>query len=357
MFALVRPSYRDYQHAHQCFGTYWASGRAAAQGLNPYVAYPETFRGDYRDYGGSPSVPDLNLNPPFVLPILQFLSYLPIQSFSVLWAVIGFLAQITATAMLLWIRPEMQNRQICWLLCSAPVIDGLAFGQIYSVLGLLIAIAYVSKKLGHDTAAAICIGLVVAIKPTLAFWPVFLYLGGYRKNALQSGSVACLASLLPIPLYGLKIYREWFTALSPDVHWLAYDDIALIPTFSRHGHRQIGFAVAAALAIALGAWVSKRKPDFTSASGVALIAAIVCGPLAWFDYVSFVAPFFTARNWNWWGTLAAVLLGPLLMFKALGGGLYLAGTLLILGVFVAHTERAGVRILEQEEMQRSLTIA
>jgi hypothetical protein len=63
---------------YAAFGSYQASGHAAAVGLNPYAPYPETFRSTF----GSLIVPDINFNPPCLLPLFQGLSHLSRASFS-----------------------------------------------------------------------------------------------------------------------------------------------------------------------------------------------------------------------------------------------------------------------------------
>ena len=50
------------------------------------------------------------------------------------------------------------------------------------MLFLLAALALIFMERGQGLAAAIAIGLPVAIKPTTAFWPLFLYLAAGSEN-------------------------------------------------------------------------------------------------------------------------------------------------------------------------------
>ncbi len=109
------------------FGTLWASGHAAISGLNPYVDYPQTYQ------NGPAMGPDLNLNPPFVLPLLQLLSHLPIQQFTLVWTLLMGMFYAAGTALLGRNVPTLQARQLFWLLLSVPTIVTLGAGQIYGL--------------------------------------------------------------------------------------------------------------------------------------------------------------------------------------------------------------------------------
>ena len=50
------------------FGSYWASGNEANHGLNPYAVYPVTHVSHSH---GQPTLIDLNLNPPALIPPMQ----------------------------------------------------------------------------------------------------------------------------------------------------------------------------------------------------------------------------------------------------------------------------------------------
>lgn len=330
------------------FGLYWASGAAIARGSNPYAVFPETFTSHLQIMGKEQVVVDLNLNPPCVLPFLQALSHLSPERWNVTWTVGSFLLLLGTVALLMWRRPDIQKRQILWLLLAAPVFDTLLGTQLYFVLFLFAALALVFLDSDHAGAAAIAIGLVVAIKPTTAFWPLFLYLAGYRKLALRSCGVTLVASAAPLLLYGPSVYREWFSAIAKDPHWIFPGNIALPAVFARLGLPSLGFALAVILAALLTVAVWKTKPEFTTVSGIALCAAILCAPFAWVDYALLVAPYFVSRRWSLPSNLAAALLtvpGAVIvvmsrpagrLWVTLGSGIYVAAVSIILASFASH---------------------
>lgn len=75
------------QHSTLSFGSYWASGRAMHFGQNPYGVYPETFRSNFTFFGGPASFPDVNLNPPCLLPLFYLMSNLTLVHFAVVWTI------------------------------------------------------------------------------------------------------------------------------------------------------------------------------------------------------------------------------------------------------------------------------
>jgi Glycosyltransferase family 87 len=327
-------------------GTFWTSGSAAARGENPYAANPETYTNRVQVLGRQWIVADFNLNPPCVLPLFQALSHLSIQKFAVVWTIGSCLLLFGTVALLMWHLPGMQKRQIVWLMLAASVFDTLLELQIYFLLFFLAALVLLFFDSERKWAAAIAIGLLVAIKPTLAFWPLFLYLGGHRKLALRSLAVTLAVTAAPLLFYGPSIYRQWFSALASDTHWLYPINIAIPAFFARLGLRSVGLPIAAILAAFLAWIIWKTKPTVITISGIAICAAILCAPLAWVDYTLVLAPYFVSRRWTIPSTAAAILLmvptayinimssSSGRLWISLASGIYLAAMCIILTTFL-----------------------
>jgi hypothetical protein len=290
------------------YGTYWSSGIAVARGMNPYQPNSLTAHSHVFALGQIHVITDLNLNPPCLLPVLQVLSYLTLRQFGIVWAV-GSVLFLTATIGLLrWHCSAMQLRQLLWLGLSSAVFDTFSAGQVYFLLMLLAALAWVCAERREDFAASIALGLLVAIKPTIIFWPVFLFLSGRHKLCLRSLCVTSLAFILPAGLYGSVIYRQWVDVLRNDQHWIIATDISIPAYFARLGVRSLGVWFAGMTAAWLAYTVWKKKPSIALTSGIALCASILCAPLAWSAYTLMLAPFFVARRWRRMETMAALLL-------------------------------------------------
>lgn len=293
------------------FGTYWASGNAANHHLNPYAAYPETFRFDFSRFGGPDSLPDLNLNPPCVLPMFQLVALLPIHEYGVVWTVANLMFFVISAGLLIRLHPAIQFRQILWIPVMRPVFETFSCGQIYLLLFCLAVIAWALYERGKEDLSAITIGLFVAIKPTMMFWPVLLLLvPKHRRMGRYSLATVGVAYILPVLFYGPRIYVQWLNAIKGDQHWRDVANIGLIPLFRRFGLPGFGYFFAASLAVAIAIWAIQKQPDFVTLSGASICAGILCSPLAWFVYFLWVVPFFVARRWNWLGIGAAAAFTP-----------------------------------------------
>jgi hypothetical protein len=293
---------------YAAFGSYWVSGSAVSHRLNPYAAYPETSRSHILTLGEQRTIIDINLNPPCMLPLFQITSHFSLVKVGVIWTTVSLTLLLSATWLLVRHRPEMQARQVVWLLLAVSVFDTIKSEQIYLLLLFLSAVAWVCADNKRDVIAVIALGMLVAIKPTTVFWPIFLFLAGRRRLALRSLAVTAIVSAVPLPLYGWNVYREWLTALKADNHWIVPTDIAIPAYFTRLGHREAGLLLAAALFAMLALWIWRRRPNLEVVSGIALCATLLCAPLAWYDYSLMLAPVFVAHRWNKLETTAAFLL-------------------------------------------------
>jgi hypothetical protein len=245
----------------------------------------------------------------------------------------------------MWHRPNLQHRQIVWLLLSTPVLFTLMGWQMYFLLFFLCTVALIFVESGHEIPAAFAIGILVAIKPTLAYWPLFLFLSGYKRIATCACVVALAVGLGPLAFYGPGVYREWLQAVAIDKHWTFPTDIAIPAYFARLGLSTFGIAFAVGTAALLSWTVYKTKPGFVTVSGLALCAAILCAPLSWADYALFLAPYFVSHRWKLPSTIAAALLmipnqvptflsrPPGRLGVALGSGIYFAAFWIMVFVF------------------------
>jgi hypothetical protein len=286
------------------FRDYWGSGRAATAGLNPYVTYPLIHR---QHYMGTELTAEGNLNPPIILPVFQVTSHRSLRAFSYTWTLLSFLLLTACVVILMTTQPYMQTRQVLWLMLCAPTLTTLGEGQIYFLLFALAVLALISLQRGRLLLAAIAIGLLVAIKPIFVLWPVLLLFSDWRI-AIRSFVSAFIFSVLPLPFYGLTVYREWASALAGDSHWIAPVNIALVAYARRLDHPSLGAAAAFLFFIATATWARRTRPDALQASAVMLCASVLCSPLAWPGYLLPAAPFLVARRWGTLETIGAGLL-------------------------------------------------
>jgi hypothetical protein len=359
-FLLVVATMRDikdlqvgHPQKYREFGTFWASGFAAAHGQNPYSSYPLTWK-IHPIFGNSFLVKDVNLQPPCMLPFFEFVSHFDPQRGVRVWSITSLAAFIFGTALIFTIRRgELQKRQIVWLLLAPAVTDTQLLGQDYVLLFLFAAIAWAALERDKYFLADLCIGILVAMKPNLLLWPLLLFLAGYRRSAVRIAVVAGSITLMPVFRYGPGIYRLWLEAAAKYPHSMIPTDVSITAFFIRLGIAPLGIVVTAVLMGSIMMIVALYRPKAIDIAPMAICTAILCSPIAWYQYVVMLAPFFVARRWDKKSNLAALLLfvpsiipalsmagGP---FVAVLGGLpYFAAFWIILVLSVQRLSDEGI---------------
>lgn len=308
MRAIAHPPY-DGLHSVQPYsvmGTFWASGDAARKGLDPYGLYPFTFR-PRAFFKDGPIVYDPNLNPPALLPLFSFIARFPLPRVVQVWKILSGLIVLLTTAGLIW-RYRIERKQLWWLLTGGAVISTFTLQQSYSLLFAIAALAWFLLDADHDIEAGICLGLLCAIKPNFAVWPLALALAGRRKFLPPALIVFALLSLIPIVVYGPAVYPEWLRAASVDSHSIFPSDVSLIGNATRWGAEAVGYVLSALLLLLTAVLARFGRPTLREVSGFAICAAILCSPLAWMHYVLVLVPVLVSRFWTKPQQLAALLL-------------------------------------------------
>jgi Glycosyltransferase family 87 len=308
--------------------SFWVSGWAANHHLNPYAVYPSQWH--FKPIPNGPEIYDVNLSPPCLLPLFQLLAIFPQRAIVIPWTFVSTLLFVSGTA-LLWIarRGEMQARQILWLLLSSSVIDTLWLGQDYGLMFLLACAVWLLISSERMAAAGICMGILIAMKPNLGLWPILLFVAGYKRPAVLSALSAAAISILAAVIYGPEIYRQWLQAYPLEPRHIFTSDISFVGIFTRLGLPAIGAALAVVWSLSLLLFVRRARPGLVDICGLALCTGILCSPLGWHYYVLFLAPFFVARRWNRFETIAAVLVALPVLFEALVMGHSRAGEFLV----------------------------
>ena len=286
------------------FASYWVSGQAASRGLDPYAPTPETTV----FYFGDISLPELNLNPPLLLPLFQLLALLEVSTAARLLGIASTLAFLGTAGALSCCAAGLQKRQVVWLFAMPAFLDTVSLGQVYVGLLVLSAVAWIRLRSGRSTAAGVAIGALVAVKPVFLLWPVVLWLAGHRRPAAVAGATAAALTAVALLAYGPDVSLRWIAALAADRHALLPVDASLGGYLTRLGQPRLGLAAGGAVALAVAAWSWHRRPGVLDASAVALAASILAAPLAWFHYTLVLVPALLARPWGVLPSAAALLL-------------------------------------------------
>jgi hypothetical protein len=140
LIAIALIAFQPGSRHYAAFGAYWVSGSAVSHGLNPYATYPEINPSHILTPSGQRTIIDINLNPPCMLPLFQILSHLSLVKVGIIWTTVSLTLLLSATWLLVRHRPEMQARQVVWLLLAISVFDTIICEQIYLQLLFLSAV-------------------------------------------------------------------------------------------------------------------------------------------------------------------------------------------------------------------------
>ena len=284
---LERISTRE-MDVHGDFDSFWRSARALLEG------------GDIYDAGAKL----VNLNPPVWTVIMS-----PLGLLEALSAYYGFVLISLAVALgyLAWTAQEVRLGAgwsvvgSAMLLLSSPMLSTLALGQIYPILTLGLVAAWVADRRDRHLLSGVALGLVVAIKPSLApilLWPLVRRRWEAFGAAMAAGAVATLVGLLVAGIGATRTYLGVLEEASASAYW----DNASLPAaaarlFTENPYAQnlatLPGAVYVAYAIGIGVVLltAVRIREGPEVGLWALVAAsLVASPIAWHNYLVLLAP-------------------------------------------------------------------
>ena len=283
---------------HVDFDSFWRSARALLEG------------GDIYDAGARL----VNLNPPVwtvLISPLGLMEAIDAYRLFVLLSVLVVLGYLAWTAEELGLRPVWAVVGAGLLLLSSPLISTLALGQVYPVLALGLVAAWVLDRRENRRLSGVALGLVVALKPSLApvlLWPLVRRRWDAFVAACASGLAATLVGLVVAGPEATWRYIGVLNEGSANAYW----DNASIPAamarlFTEHPYGQnaatlpwmvyVGYAIG----IAVVALTASRIRGGGEAGLWALVAAsLLTSPIAWHNYLVLLAPgvlLLLARGW------------------------------------------------------------
>jgi len=277
------------------FGSFWASGKAANAGLNPYAVYPGTFH--------SPGTGHVhpNLNPPVSLLLFAPLAQLdPQATLTALWW--GGLVVYAAIVVLTLRRHAPPNALVlgAWALALPALWDGLRLGQVYVLLFAGVALVWYLIEEERPSLAAVAIGCLVALKPNLLLWPALLFVAGHRRMAAIAALSFAGLSALPILFFGPEVYVQWLEMLLGDIGGRSgyFANVTVVSIGVRAGSHLTG-GMLAALVFAWAVLEARRHAlSATQAGALAIGVAILVSPVAWLHYLLLLVPALLRLRWT-----------------------------------------------------------
>lgn len=284
------------------FGSFFASGQAASQGLDPFGVYPLTM-------GASSGAAAANLNAPLSVVVFQALTPFDPATAREAWFVATLLAFVATLGLLLRAYPTSRGLlQVAWPFAAAAFWETIDLGQVYAFLALISTVAWLLLGRQRPVLAGVAIGFVVAFKPNFVVWPILLWLSGARRAAAASLAAATGFGLVPLALYGPRVYAEWFAAVRADAINPQVANASLAGLLTRLGAPPtVALAAAGIGLLALALWIWRRRPPAATTSALGLLGALLCSPLAWVGYGLFLLPIARGARTSWWLALGVAL--------------------------------------------------
>jgi alpha-1,2-mannosyltransferase/arabinofuranan 3-O-arabinosyltransferase len=290
-FVLARLVSREWK-AHTDFETFWQSARALLNGQDIYATRAH--------------LP--NLNPPvmtLVLAPLGWLGFWPAYRAFTLLSVALVVASVAAVATELRVRPAAAITVLTAVLVSSPVLATLGLGQVYPLLAAGITAAWILGRRGHAMGEGTALGLVVAMKPSLA--PLLLLpLVRRRRDTLTAALLAgAAATVAGWAAAGAQSLPTWVDRVLGHPVQTYVDNAALPGTLARlttpsarvtplvdlPGGAVIGLLLGLVL-VAVTAWLVRRPPTTGQDTAVWAMtgAALLASPLSWHNYLVLLMP-------------------------------------------------------------------
>lgn len=290
-FVLDRLASSD-QAIHSDWETFWLSARALLDGHDIY-----------RTEAGLP-----NLNPPIftaMIAPLGGLNFLPSYRLWVLLMTGLFLVSMAAVAVELRMRAAAALPVVLVALLSSPMVAMLGLGQMYPILTAGLVAAWLADRRGRLALAGVALGLVLALKPSLA--PVLL-VPLLRRQWLTFGAsllAAAGATVAGWIICGPQSTPTWVDLLATNGPVTYWDNAALPgallrltsvsdwgrPLVEIPGGTIIGLVLGAAV-LAATAWMVRRPPAEGPDTALWAMAAagLLASPLAWHTYLVVLMP-------------------------------------------------------------------
>ena len=283
------------------FGAFYMAGVIQEEGLNPYGVCPDLAAETGENFGhedGRGHSP--NLNPPISLYPLRLLA--DGDPGDVKMALNVTSAIVFAGCALAMLRAYPQHRTLqglLWVAAFGGFWYTLWLGQVYVLLFVLgLGAWFLIQRGTHPLVAGLMIGLLVAVKPHFALWPLFLLLAGHPRIALASFVTAGAISAVPLLLEGPGIYRQWLDAVQAYPRVGLAGNASIVGQAERLGLIEAGYVISAALVVAAGFVMWRSRATAVGASAWGIVVALLASPIAWIGYGLLAMPVLLTRRWE-----------------------------------------------------------
>ncbi|WP_132120837.1 glycosyltransferase family 87 protein [Actinocrispum wychmicini] len=228
----------------------------------------------------------VNLNPPVWTVLFAPLGLLkPLAAYWVFSAVTAVLVLGSAllVARELDVSPRAKWLAVAAMALSSPFMGTVAVGQVYGVLLAGLTLSWLATRRGHLAQAGVYLGLVVALKPTLA--PLLLLPLVQRQwRTVKAAIVGVLAAtVVGMVVAGPATTVRWLSVVRTE-GLSTFGDNASLPSLVARlgGPAWLGFLLGAA---AVG-YTLRRTTNLWALTA----ATLLLSPIAWHNYLVLCFP-------------------------------------------------------------------
>ncbi|WP_300007881.1 glycosyltransferase family 87 protein [Pseudonocardia sp.] len=271
----------DMRDLHVDFDTFWHSAAALTQGGDIYETPAKL----------------TNLNPPLLTVLLApfaALDALTAYRIFVGLTLLLVVGAVLAVARELRLAAGTTVAVVLAVLASSPLHGTLVLGQIYPLLLVGLVAGWLAERRGRPVLAAACVGITVALKPSLA--PLLLLPAVQRRMVpLRAGLVsAAVATLVGVLVAGPSSAIQWMTIALTEGVPDTVDNASLPGLAMRLGVApMLGFVAGLAVLVGTLAWLGRHR-DRVDPAGTAPWAVVAAGllfsPIAWHNYLLILVP-------------------------------------------------------------------
>ena len=234
-----------------------------------------------------------NLDPPFSTVLYSPFGLVSMLHGYRLFALVTMVAMLGCYALLareLKLRPGVAGLALCAMFASSPLLSTIALGQVYGILLAGLVGCWFADRTGRPVLAGILLGVVIALKPTLAplvFWPIARR---DRRMSLAAIGGAAGGTLIGFLVPGPSQTWQWLQLMTETTISPGGDNASLPALVLRlGGPAWIGFGLGAVV-LALTLWRIWRGADQELAQWAMVAATLLMSPVAWHNYLVLVFP-------------------------------------------------------------------
>lgn len=287
--------------------------KATLAGVSAYLPLPDLAQ-RFIGHIANPIFPHPTPHPPPVAVIAWPLGFLDYQTAAIVWFLFEIICiALSLSIILQWFRVKKRFRILCISLCAVfawnPFWEELVFGQLMSLLLLLLLLSWHYLRANCPIRGGFFLGLIISVK--FVGWPIVLLMALKKRHLSAAMSIATIAAInaASMLVLGYEAVYYYYTKVVGDVStlyrshvsnfslwgfgWRLFDGtgsqviagatappILVSPTLAR--------AIALILPLSLlivGLILARRMHDFDAAFSIMICVSILINPIAWVHYM------------------------------------------------------------------------